>query len=182
MNEQSWTKQLIQLREQLGWQGSTGIFLLALVAAFQMLALKPLEQEAVFIHKKVDAARSKSSMQGRNFGSMDKQKELGEFFESLPSEEDVTDVLATIYLVAEASRVGLKQAEYQLDDKNKQRLEYRMVFPVQGEYANIRFFVFRVLSDHPAIALDQMNIKRDKVNDSVLKAEIKLTLFLKPLK
>jgi hypothetical protein len=54
-----------------------------------------------------------------------------------------------------------------------------MVFPVQGEYANIRFFVFRVLSDHPAIALDQMNFKRDKVNDSMLKAEIKLTLFFK---
>jgi Tfp pilus assembly protein PilO len=175
-------KQLLQLREQLGWQGTTGLFLLALVAAFQMLALKPLEEETAFIHKKVDAARSKAAKQGRNFGSMDKQKELGEFFESLPAEKDVTDILAMIAAVADASRLELKQAEYQLVDKNKQRLEYRMVFPVQGEYANIRYFVFRVLSDHPAIALDQMNFRRDKVNDAMLKAEFKFTLFLKPTK
>ena len=173
---------LNQFREQLEWQGISGLLLLLVVFLLQTSALKPLEEETAFIHRKVDAARSKSSMQGRNFGSMDRQKELGEFFESLPSEEDVTDVLATIYSVAEASKVGFKQAEYHLDDKNKQRMEYRMVFPVQGEYANIRFFVFRVLSDHPAIALDQMSFKRDKVNDSVLKAEIKFTLFLKPSK
>lgn len=175
-------KQLLQLREQLGWQGATGLLLLALVAALQILSLKPLEEETAFINKKVDAAREKSSRQGKSFGSMDKQKELGEFFESLPAEKDVTDILAMIAAVAEASRLELKQADYQLDDKNRKRLEYRMVFPVQGEYANIRFFVFRVLSDHPAIALDQVSFKRDKVNDSVLKAEIKFTLFLKPTK
>lgn len=173
-------KQLLsQLRNQLGWQGTAGLALLLLTAAVQVLALKPLEEETSFIHRKVDAARSKTTTQGRNFGSVDLQKELGVFFDSLPNEEDVTDVLATIYAVAEASRVELKQAEYLLDNRNKHRLEYRMVFPVQGEYANIRFFVFRVLSDHPAIALDQINFKRDKVNDSILKAEVKLTLFLK---
>lgn len=173
-------KQMLnQFREQLAWQGISGLFLLLVVFLLHASALKPLEEETSFIHRKVDAARSKSSMQGRNYSSIDRQKELGEFFESLPSEEDVTDILATIYSVAEASKVGFKQAEYHLDDKDKRRREYRIVFPVQGEYANIRFFVFRVLSDHPAIALDQMNFKRDKVNDSMLKAEIKFTLFLK---
>ena len=73
----------------------------------------------------------------------------------------------------------LKQAEYHLDEKSKPRLEYGMYFPVQGGYANIRQFVFRVLADHSAIALDQINFQRDKVNDSILKAEVRLTLFLR---
>jgi Tfp pilus assembly protein PilO len=173
-------KQLMELREQLGWQGSAGLFLLALTVAFQMLALNPLEQETAYIHQKVDTARSKSTRPDLNFSSIDHQKELGNLFDSLPGEENVTDILAMIYSVAEASKIEIKQAEYQLDDKSKQSMEYRIVFPVQGEYANIRFFVFRVLSDHPAIALDQINFKRDKVNDSLLKAEIKFSLFLKP--
>lgn len=175
-------KQLMQLREQLGWQGSAGLFLLALAASFQMLALSPLEQETAYIHQKVATARAKTTRPDRNFSAMDHQQELANFFDSLPAEENVTDILAMISAVADASKVELKQAEYQLDDNNKQNMEYRMVFPLQGEYANIRFFVFRVLSDHPAISLDQMNFKRDKVNDAVLKAEIKFTLFLKPSK
>lgn len=173
-------QQLNQLSEQLGWQGMAGLLLLAVAGLFQMLTLKPLEDETAFMHQRVDAARAKTSLQGKTFNSPDRQKELAMFFASLPAEEDVTDILASIATVAEASRVELKQAEYHLDEKNKSRIEYAMVFPVQGEYANIRFFVFRVLADHPALALDQINFQRDRINDSLLKAEIRLTLFLRP--
>lgn len=173
-------KQLFsQFREQLGWQGMSGIVLLALAGAFQMLALKPLEQEVTFMRSHLDAARAKTSMQSRTFSLGDRQKELGMFFDSLPAEEDVTDILASIYTVAEASGVGLKQAEYHPDSKNKSRVEYGMIFPVQGDYAQIRYFVARVLADHPAIALDQINFQRDKISDPILKAEIRFTLFLR---
>jgi hypothetical protein len=173
-------KQLGQLKEQLGWQGMSGLVLLALTGALHVLALQPLEQEAAFMHNRLDVAHSRASVQSENFGSGDRQRELGVFFDSLPSEQDVTDILASISAVAEASQVELKLAEYRIDEKNKPRLEYGLYFPVQGGYANIRHFVFRVLADHPAMALDQINFQRDKVNDSMLKAEVRLTLFLRP--
>lgn len=173
-------KQFIgQFSEQLGWQGMSGIVLLALAGAFQMLALKPLQQEVTFTRSHLDVAHAKTSMQSRTFSLGDRQKELGMFFDSLPAEEDVTDILASIYSVAEASGVELKQAEYHPDSNNKSRVEYGMVFPVQGEYAKIRYFVARVLADHPAIALDQVNFQRDKISDPILKAEIRFTLFLR---
>jgi hypothetical protein len=168
-----------QFKEQLGWQGMSGIVLLALAGAFQLLALKPLEQEVTFMRSHLDAALSETSIQSRTFSLGDHQKELGMFFDSLPDEEDVTDILASIYAVAEASGVGLKQAEYHPDREGKSRVVYGMVFPVQGEYAKIRYFVARVLADHPAIALDQINFQRDKISDPILKAEIRLTLFLR---
>lgn len=171
---------LRQLKEQLGWQGMSGIALLVLTGALHVLALQPLEQETAFMHSRLDAAHSKGNAQSRTFDSGDRQKELGMFFDSLPAEQDVTDILASISEVAEASKVELKQAEYRLDEKNKQRLEYGLFFPVQGGYANIRQFVFRVLADHPAMALDQINFQRDKVNDSILRAEVRLTLFMRP--
>lgn len=172
-------QQLNQFREQLGWQGMSGIALLALAGAFQILALKPLEQEVAFIRSHLDAARSKTSKQGINLNLGDRQNELGAFFNSLPEEQDVTDILASIHSDAELSGVELKQADYHPDDKNKPRVEYGMVFPVQGEYPNIRFFVLRVLADHPAIALDHIRFQRDKISDPMLKAEIRFTLFLR---
>lgn len=171
--------QLHQLRVQLGWQGMAGIALLALAGAVHLLALQPLEQQTVFMHSRLDAVRSKANVQGRTTSLGDRQKELGMFFDSLPAERDVTDILASISAVAEASGVELKQAEYHVGDKSKTWMEYGLFFPLQGGYVNIRHFVFRVLAEHPAIALDQINFQRDKINDSVLKAEIRLTLFLR---
>lgn len=170
---------LIQLREQLGWQGTTGIVLLALAGAFQALALKPLQQEVIFMHSRLDGARTKTSMQSRTFSLGSRQRQLGLFLDSLPAEQDVTDILASIYTIAEASSVGLNQAEYRPDSHNTLLVDYGMVFPVQGEYAQIRYFVARVLADHPAIALDQISFQRDKISDPVLKADIRFTLFLR---
>lgn len=168
-----------QFREQLGWQGISGIVLLAMVVAFQMLVLKSLEQEVAYMRSHSATAQAKSPIQGRNYRLGNQTKELDMFFDSLPAEQDVTDVLGLIYSAAEASGVGLRQAEYHPEGNNKSRVEYGMVFPVQGEYAKIRYFIARVLADHPAIALDQINFQRDKISDPVLKAEIRMTLFLK---
>lgn len=171
---------LEQLREQLGWQGMSGIILFALAGVFFVLALKPLEQETGFMHNRLEGVRSKAAIQARTFSLGDQQKELGMFFDSLPAEEDVTDILAKVYTIAEASGLGFKQAEYHLEDKDNPRMEYRITFPVQGDYGRVRYFVSRVLAEHPTISLDQISFQRDRVNDPVLKAEIRLTLFLRP--
>jgi len=173
-------RRLEQLREQLGWQGVSGVALLILAGAFAVLALDPLEQETDFMHSRLDAAHSKVTMQARTFSLGDRQKELGMFFDSLPAEAEVTDVLANVYSIAEESGLGFKQAEYHLEDKDHPKVEYKITFPVQGDYGRLRYFVSRVLTEYPAICLDQISFQRDRVNDPVLKAEIRLTLFLRP--
>ena len=169
-----------QMREQLGWQGTAGIALLLLAWAFNYLALKPLEKDDTFMHGRLEVARSRAAMQSRTYNLGSQRKELDVFFNSLPKEQGVTDILAAIYSAAEASGVVLKEGEYHLEDQDRPRVEYAMSFPVQGEYGKIREFVFKVLTDHPAIALDQIAFQRDKINDSTLKADIKFTLFLRP--
>lgn len=169
-----------QFTEQLGWQGVSGIVLLVLAGMFFVLVLDPLEQETGFMHNRLEGARSKAAMQTRIFSLGDQQKELGLFFDSLPAEEDVTDILAKVYAIAEASGLGFKQAEYHLEDKDSPRMEYRITFPVQGDYGRVRYFVSRVLAEYPAVSLDQINFQRGKINDPALKAEIRLTLFLRP--
>lgn len=170
-----------QLKEQLGWQGTSGIILLLLAGAFLTLSLDPLEQETESLRNRLEIARSKSVSGGTASGTGDRQQELAAFFDSLPDEKSVTDVLASIYTVAGAAGVELKQAEYHLDDKSWPRVEYGMNFPMTGEYPRIRAFLSRVLADHPAMALDQVNFQRDRIGETSLKAEVKLTLFLNPV-
>lgn len=172
---------LDRFKEQLGWQGVSGVALLVLAGVFSVLVLDPLEQETGFMHGRLEDARSKAAMQARTFSLGDQQKELGRFFESLPAEQDVTDILAKVYAIAEACGIGFKQAEYHLETKDNPRLEYRITFLVQGDYGKVRYFVSRVLAEHPAISLDQIRFQRDKINDPLLKAEIRLTLFLRPM-
>ena len=175
-------KRLIeQLGSQLGWQGISGIFLFALAGIFSIVALDPLEREVSFMHNRLDGERSKAAMQSRTFSLGDRQQELARFFDSLPAEEDVTDVLAKVYAIAEASGVGFKQAAYHLEDRNSPRMEYKITFSVQGDYARVRSFVAHVLAENPAIGLDRISFQRDKVNDPVLKADIQLMLFLRPV-
>jgi Tfp pilus assembly protein PilO len=170
-------KKLDQLRGQLGWQGIAGLTLLALTWGLHIGILQPLERETSYLRSQLDQSLSKDA--GRNLERTgNHQKELERFYDSLPSEADVTDILASIVTVAEASSVELKQAEYRLDEKGNSGREYSLYYPVQGGYANIRHFVFRVLADHPLLALDQISFQRDKVNDSLLKAEIRFTLFV----
>lgn len=172
-------KTIDNIKLQLGWQGIAGVILLLFAAEFNFAALKPLQDETAFLHGRIETARSKSTKQGRNFSMGNRQKELSEFYDSLPEEKDVTDILAKIYSIAESSGLQFQEATYHVEEKDKSHVEYSMNFPIRGEYAKIREFVFRVLAKYPAIALDQINFQRDKVNDVTLKTVIKLTLFLR---
>lgn len=173
---------IAKFKVQLGWQGMAGIVLLAIAAAFHFMTLKPMEQESSYMRSRLDEFRSKASTHTTTHSLGSRQQDLTMFYDSLPEESDVTDVLGAIYATAEANGVQFKEAAYHLEEKDRPLAEYTVTFPVKGEYMNIRQFLFRVLVQHPAMSLDQINFQRDKVNDATLKAEIRLTLFLKPYK
>lgn len=169
-----------QLIEELGWQGISGITLLLLAAAFLPLKLNPLEQQTTLMRSQLEAARTKSGNGSQAFGAGDRQQELAAFYDSLPEEKDVTDTLAVIHSVAGVTGVELQQAEYHLDNKDPMQLEYGISFPVTGDYPRIRAFLSGMLSNNPALSLDQVTFQRDRVGDATLHATVKMTLFLKP--
>ncbi len=169
-----------QARQQLGWQGMSGIVLLLIAGTFLNVSLNPLERDTALMRSRIEAARAKPSGGMKALGSGDRQQELAAFFDSLPEEKDVTDTLASVYAVAEKAGVELKQVEYRLDEKSAPRIEYTMSFPVRGEYSRIRAFLASVLAHNPAMALDQVSFQRDKIGDATLNANVRLTLFLKP--
>lgn len=172
---------LPKMKSQLGWQGSVGLVLLILAGGFLVLVLNPLEQETIQLSDNLEKMRSKAALRAGAASIGGQQQELDLFFNSLPGEPAITDILAGVYSEAEATGVEVKQAEYRMEGKGKYWAEYRMSFPVRGEYGRIRIFLSRVLAEHAAVGLDQISFRRDKINDPVLGADIKLTVFLRTM-
>ena len=50
--------------------------------------------------------------------------------------------------------------------------------PVRGSYVQIRKFITEVLERIPAVALDEIIIKREEIGNARLDASIRFTLFL----
>ncbi|HEY5993295.1 MAG TPA: hypothetical protein VIU46_01720 [Gallionellaceae bacterium] len=173
-------KKLLQdAKEQLGWQGKYGIALLVFAGAFHAFTIAPLERQNLDMHNRIDASRDSNVAGGEPFSSGNRIRELGTFYDSLPAEKDVTDIMGAIYGNADAYGVQLKEASYHLVDKDGSR-EYVMDFPMIGEYARVRLFVSHILAKHPYLALDQIDFRREKISDAKLKANVRFTLFLRP--
>ena len=58
---------------------------------------------------------------------------------------------------------------------------YRVTLPVRGSYAQVRQFVGHVLKDMPTASLDAVRFDRRKAGDAQLEAQVRLTIYLRPV-
>jgi Tfp pilus assembly protein PilO len=170
---------LRQWLRRLGWQGLTGIAFAAAALAIYLGLTEPaktrareLQQEAVSIRafSRADAAKPQaSSYEGW----------LEQFYRLLPAKASAPEWLRIIFAAARAQSLGLEQGEYKVTvDKNGRLLAYEIGLPVRGTYMQVRRFVADVLDQVPAIALDEIVIKREAINANRIDASIRFTLFL----
>ncbi len=170
-------RSLREARRQLGWQGALGIAFLLTAGLGHMLVIAPLEDRTALMHKRIESAREGGTGSGGASGNS--QRDAGSFYASMPNGTNVTDVMASIYAAADASRVQLKEGSFQLEKGDGLSVGYVMNFPMVGEYQQIRVLVSRILADHPYVALDQIDFKRDRISDAQLRANVRFTLFLR---
>lgn len=161
---------------QMGWQGMLGVVLLAVAGVLHPLVVEPLETQTSHMRHRLDTAQSASHGPG---GS---RKEVAEFYRDMPREKDVNDAMASIYAAADASDVKLKEASFHLENDDGPVVGYVMDFPMVGKYGSIRMLVSRVLAHNAYMALDQIDLKRDRISDAMLRANVRFTLFLRKTK
>ena len=73
-----------------------------------------------------------------------------------------------------------QQGEYRLET-GAGLAAYRVTLPVRGSYAQLRQFVGRVLKDMPTASLDAVRFERRKPGDAQLEAQVRLTIYLRPV-
>ena len=72
----------------------------------------------------------------------------------------------------------MRTADYRLAATDGRLARYEITLPLTGTYAQLRSFFAEALDQNPVLSLDQLNLRRKRVNDTVIEAEASLTLHL----
>jgi hypothetical protein len=107
------------------------------------------------------------------------EKNLDNFYKTLGERQQTEQQLKILFSIAKKQGLVLTQGEYKTSAEiNGRYLKYQILLPVKGSYSVIRKFVEQVLLMIPFASLDELNFKRDNINNKVLEAKLRFTLYL----
>ena len=164
---------LLGLRRDLGVLGVAALALFALVAAFHLLVLSPLQAKDQALREQL--ARYRPGAEAVQGGAGEK---VGAVYAYLEKSEAATDWLAKLDGIGAATGVQLRSASYQTRRTAGRIVRYEMVLPVAGSYPQIREFLRRSLAEIPVMSVDQLTLKRAARDDAMVQTELHLTLHM----
>jgi len=113
-------------------------------------------------------------------------EEVNRFYRIFPNAVDLPQALATIYQVASQQRLALNSGDYKFNkikDYNtsyeKKLTKYEIVLPIKGQYLQIQRFISEVLQKLPALALVDMQIRRENSTNQNVDARLVFVIFVK---
>jgi hypothetical protein len=182
MNLQLLRRHLAYRLRRLGWQGNAGLALLLVSLAYAGLVLLPAYRHGEQLAQQVGEAEArlkKAESEPASHQPTTPGEQLLAFYQAFPKGATVPDWLSEIYAIADNQKLPLDNGEYALTRSPSGRLDrFRIAFPVKASYPQIRKFIAAALATAPALALDGIYLKRDKVGDGVVDARIVFILYL----
>jgi Tfp pilus assembly protein PilO len=163
------------MSRDVGGVGLAALGLLAGALLFLLLVLQPLEARKDLLKERL-VARGNSAAAGSSVAQT--AEKLGALYAFLETRDEPTQLLAKLHGAGAAAGVELRAAEYRLQKTGARIERYEITLPVTGTYAQIRSFIGRALSEIPALSLDQVNFRRQRVDDTQVQAEMRVTLHL----
>lgn len=163
----------------LRWPGLVGLGLILFTAGLTAVSIQSTRQR---LHALNDEAASLSSRLGQRAGAnapASGRSQLSNFYAFFPLTHNVPELLGRIYQAATHNQVVLEKGEYKLTRESDFRLaRYQITLPVSGDYARVRGFVNDVLEAVPSVALDELTLKRESIDQPELEARVRFSLFL----
>ena len=102
------------------------------------------------------------------------------FFEVLVPQSEKLAVAQDAWDAALASQLRVERAEYRGEPDSGagfSRLTLRL--PVGGSYPAIKRYVFGMLAQHPGLALDKIEVKRERAAQEALDVQLRFSLFVR---
>lgn len=113
-------------------------------------------------------------------------EEVNRFYRIFPKAVDLPQALTTIYQVANQQKLALNSGDYKFNkikDSNtsneKKLTKYEIVLPIKGQYLQIQSFISKVLQKLPALALIDMQIRRENSMNQNVDARLVFVIFVK---
>lgn len=161
---------------RLGWSGLAGLLLMIIALFFELTAVSVKEQRAAVTEGRVEALRSQ--LANRPAMQTPIAVEQHGFF---PRREALVKAIERIHVLADEHGLSHGSGEYQaLPPEAGQTgglVRYRFTLPLQGAYPAWRNWLAAVMNEMPAVALSELQLKRDSVTNGVMDAQVRLTLY-----
>lgn len=172
----------LKLLRRLELPALLGVALLLGGVGFAALVVQPLERRhATLLEQSRSAAQSKGRAERNMMRVSSAEGRLASFYAFFRRDDHVTDYLAKLYAVAGQAGVEPRVADYRLVEPRSMRLaEYTISMPVTGTYGQVRTFIERALDETPVLVLDHASVRRKRVADVQVEADIRFTVFIAP--
>ncbi|MBU1690503.1 MAG: hypothetical protein KJ958_05390 [Gammaproteobacteria bacterium] len=164
-----------------GWVGMLSLGILLGSPIFYATMVLPMqEQLATLKVEQVQLRRDIANNQHRETKPAPTgEMQLKAFYGQFPSLNRSEEWLAKIYAAAERRHIVLETGAYKLAGAETGNLRrYQITLPIKGSHVQIRHFLSDLLTEVPALSLDDISFKRETIDLTVVNAVIKLTLFL----
>ncbi|WP_397448559.1 pilus assembly protein PilO [Pseudomonas sp. NA-150] len=165
----------------LGVTGLAGLALLVLALGYAAVGLLPGWRALENLSQQTrDASAYLAKVEdGTVAAPVVPQRQLDDFRNKLPSQPQATLAIDKIYAMAAQEQITLARGEYALGVDPKTHLaRYQILLPVRGSYPQLRRFLHALLSQLPAVVLEDVEFQRKHIADTELTGRIRLTLYL----
>lgn len=182
----------LYLFQNLGWSlkrrirsfgvaGVIAVFLGAACGITYTAAIIPLQDRVVALQKEIYALRTiPHTSDAKSIKTPELSEQMAAFYEEFPLKDATPELMTKLYSAAAQQNLSLDQGEYKLIAQHDKKLKrYEIVLPVRGGYPQVRKFIAQALNDTPSLALDSIAFNRQKINDSVVDAQLRFTLYLR---
>ncbi len=176
-----WRWRTLRAGERLGWPGLlAGALLLALAAAAPALWLPGAQRLAELEAGNARLARQAATRTTSTRAPVSTADQLAGFEGGFAPPQALSQSYAKLWNLAQRHGLQLRQADFKLTDTAQEALaRYAIVLPLNAEYAPLRAFVSEALRDDPALALEEMSLRRADARSTRLDARLRFVLFVR---
>jgi hypothetical protein len=178
MNIVAIRRQAFHTLRRLGLAGWLGLALMAAAIAHLLLFAAPAAGRLDQLARQIAADEEKLSNCSTD-AALSPAQRLASFYGDFPTADRVPDELGRLFKRAEAHKLELDVGEYSFVRAQGGRLDqFRITLPIKGTYPDIRAFAAEVLEAVPALSLESVALRRDKVAENVVDGRIVFLLFV----
>ena len=165
---------LRQAARPLGALGLAGLGLLVaalLLQGFRMASLQPA----------IQAQQAKLAMLQRAAAQREAAPPPAPLnpLATLPPTGEASEMVGELERLARANGLSLPRGQYSVSSLTGTSLQrWRLVLPIDGPYPALHAFLASALERLPNLTLDELKLKRDRIESTQLQAELRLSLFV----
>ena len=165
--------------QRLGRLGIAGVALMLFSMVTFFSGNVRLHQQLEYESQSLAAIRESGQENSAEPVARTPAQQASRFVHSLPTRNEIPNIIASVAAVAAASGIELVQGSYEYVPTDNDSLgRYRMSIPVTGSYPKIREFVENTLATVPAVSLDGLRVERDSVSEQVIRADLRFSVLL----